>query len=741
VDTTPEVESVSVGGDRPAVEYFSGPAPRVRLSAGYKVGLFVVALGMVLLPLIYVGIIGSVGWGMWWWATHAVNWFFSHSNSGGARFHWMIVLAYISPLVVGLMLLLFMIKSLFSRWRVHEYAVPISHEDHPEIFRFLGQLCRELGAPIPSRVDVTMAVNASAGFRAGFASMFGNDIMLTFGLPLVAGLDCREFAGVMAHELGHFTQRTAMRFGYIIHTVNGWLYRAAFQRDEFEYWLEEATEEGSWSFLVFGFARLFILITRGIMWLLFLAGYAMSSYMSRQKEFHADACAVAVAGTEGFLGMQHKILLLSVSSAQAGVQFQGRVAPKLPDDWSTYIAMLSAQCGGEFQGKVLAAEAKKKTRWDDSHPADVERSERARRANEPGIIQDSRPATVLFNNFRELSRDLTLGSYLLMRRGEPVPETQLFAVEPAQAEAVLDTSPEETAIKSYFGGLGLIVRPVLLGTEPRLSFGMANTKLEQLRQAREFLQQPLLAEYRESLKQVDATMLQAIQANALLQAGVMVDLESFPLCQCDLAGLPDLPGAIHAAQEQLGRAVEPFDQAAGARLLTALSLLRTPEVTAVMPNTQQLQDEVIDLLHVFGRLGAVFPSLLELRREFAGLQTLLDARPQNNSELMDAAVSDLTRRVNEHLARIRAALGSVAYPFEHVKGRITIADYAQGKTYDPDPALMAASGARSHLEMLFALYHRVLGRLIAIATEVEQHLEAGATVQRDVSTQPQQSVL
>jgi hypothetical protein len=130
-----------------------------------------------------------------------------------------------------------------------------------------------------------------------------------------------------------------------------------------------------------------------------------------------------------------------------------------------------------------------------------------------------------------------------------------------------------------------------------------------------------------------------------------------------------------------------------------------------------------------------------LRREFAGLQTLLDARPQNNSELMDAAVSDLTRRVNEHLARIRAALGSVAYPFEHVKGRITIADYAQGKTYDPDPALMAASGARSHLEMLFALYHRVLGRLIAIATEVEQHLEAGATVQRDVSAQPQQSVL
>ena len=723
------------------MEYFSGSAPRVGLSTGYKVGLFVVALGMVFLPLIYVGIIGSLGWGMWWWATHAVNWFFPRSSGGGLRFHWTIALAYLTPLAVGLILLLFMIKSLFSRWRVREYALPISHEDHPEIFRFLGQLCRDLGAPIPSRVDVSMSVNASAGFREGFSSLFGNDILLTFGLPLVAGLGCREFAGVMAHELGHFTQRTAMRFGYIIYTVNGWLYRAAFQRDEFENWLEEATEEGGWSFFVFGFARLFILITRGIMWLLFLAGHAMSSYMSRQKEFHADACAVAVAGTEGFLGMQHKIRLLSVSSEQAGVQFQGRVAPKLPDDWSTYIAMLSAQCGGEFQGKVLAAEAKKKTRWYDSHPSDVERSERAQRANEPGIIQDSRPATVLFNNFRELSRGLTLGSYLLMRRGEPVPETELFAVEAAPAEAVLDTSPEEAAIKSYFGGLGLIVWPVLLGAEPRLSFGMANTKREHLRRARETLQQPLLMDYRENLKQLDARMLQAIQANALLQAGVMVNPESFPLCQCDLASLTDLPGTIQAAQEQLGQVIAPFDQAASARLLTALSLVRTPEVTAVMPNTQQLQDEVIDLLHVFGRLGAVFPNLLELRREFARLQTLLDARAQNNSELMDAAVSDSTQRANDLLAQIRTALGSVAYPFEHLKGHITIADYAQGKTFDPDPADMAASGAQSYLELLFALYHRVLGRLIAIATQVEQHLEAGASVQRQASVQAKKSAL
>jgi hypothetical protein len=38
---------------------------------------------------------------------------------------------------------------------------------------------------------------------------------------------------------------------------------------------------------------------------------------------------------------------------------------------------------------------------------------------------------------------------------------------------------------------------------------------------------------------------------------------------------------------------------------------------------------------------------------------------------------------------------------------------------------LQSPASQSHLELLFALYHRVLARLIAIATQVEQHLEAG----------------
>ena len=46
--------------------------------------------------------------------------------------------------------------------------------------------------------------------------------MLTIGLPLVAGLSLREFAGIIAHEFGHFTQGFGMRLSYVIRQINGW---------------------------------------------------------------------------------------------------------------------------------------------------------------------------------------------------------------------------------------------------------------------------------------------------------------------------------------------------------------------------------------------------------------------------------------------------------------------------------------------------------------------------------------
>jgi hypothetical protein len=60
----------------------------------------------------------------------------------------------------------------------------------------------------------------------GIAQVYlGNDLVLTIGLPLVAGFNLREFAGVLAHEFGHFSQGVGMRISYVIRSISFWFTR------------------------------------------------------------------------------------------------------------------------------------------------------------------------------------------------------------------------------------------------------------------------------------------------------------------------------------------------------------------------------------------------------------------------------------------------------------------------------------------------------------------------------------
>jgi hypothetical protein len=580
-----------------------------------------------------------------------------------------------------------------------------------------------LGAPIPSRVDVQLGVNASASFRAGFSSLFGNDIMLTLGLPLIAGLNCSELAGVLAHELGHFRQRVAMRFGYIIGSINRWFGRAVYQRDELDAALEEIAESGGFGLFVFLMARPAIGITRGILFVLMLCSHALNSFMSRQMEFNADACSLAVTGTEVFLRLNRKLRILDFSESQIFEQLKGRVQPRMPDDLSTYVAIMATQYAGETQGKIFKAAASYKAKWYDSHPSDARRDERARKANLPGLIHDTRPATSLFGNFSKLSKELTSICYGSLRR--PITRAQLFQVE-APDVGVPDTTKQEAAIKKFFGGLGPIMKPLLLDKERRLTPGNSAEKLEQLRQLQQFLKSSNLLEKREALKQNDANLLHALQQQALLQAGLL----NFD------TGIPPAPDtAVLQSSEDWNRLcteIEPFDNAAVQRLMLLLSLVRITPGAAGAANAEELQDEVTGLLHLFGVLSAAFPAVLILRRHFARLQVLLPYHNQPGAASIETVLATEATETSGIIEQIHQALGSTAYPFQHMRANISVVEYIRAKEFDPDAVRMTYKEAESHLQMLFALYLQVLGRLVEVASQVESVAEEKLTTHAQV---------
>jgi len=53
---------------------FTGTIQPTRLSLGYRGGLLVVALAMLLLPLVYLGVIALSGAAVWWHLTHNASW-------------------------------------------------------------------------------------------------------------------------------------------------------------------------------------------------------------------------------------------------------------------------------------------------------------------------------------------------------------------------------------------------------------------------------------------------------------------------------------------------------------------------------------------------------------------------------------------------------------------------------------------------------------------------------------------
>ena len=159
---------------------------------------------------------------------------------------------YLLPLIGGFLLTLVLIKPLFAPRRAEAEGFSLEREEAPELFALIGWICRSLGAPLPSSVYLNCGANAGASLRGGTRGMFGNDIALSIGLPLVAGLNLRQLAGVIAHEYGHLARGKAMRADYFIQHINRWFYDAVYEPDAWDIYLRDRCHDESQGAMVLG---------------------------------------------------------------------------------------------------------------------------------------------------------------------------------------------------------------------------------------------------------------------------------------------------------------------------------------------------------------------------------------------------------------------------------------------------------------------------------------------------------
>ena len=434
------------------------PVEPIELSPLYRVGLVIVAFAMLLLPLVYLALVAAVGYGVWY---HTMNNYTVILSSGGGIGR---VVAYVGPIVVGVLGILFMIKPLFAPKR--EFAPPrtVSPEDEPLIHAYVEALCASLGAPVPRRIDVDMQVNASASFRRGVGSFLGNDLVLTLGLPLTAGMSLGQLTGVLAHEFGHFTQGAAMRFSYVIGSVNHWFARVVYERDAWddrlERWIAESTT--GYGAAILAVSKGFIWFSRRVLWILMQVGGVVSGFMSRQMEYNADLHQARVSGGELFRETHLRLPLLSAAWSQTtaylGEMWRER---RLVDDVvSLFLVEVERLAGSpEVMEQLRGAVEGEKTGPFDTHPSTGDRIRAIEGGSHPPRLTDERPASALFHDFDGLCAESTRAFYEAVL-GEPSEALSLVPTDEAVTEQegriesgkALSTFFMETELLSVGGG-------------------------------------------------------------------------------------------------------------------------------------------------------------------------------------------------------------------------------------------------------------------------------------------------
>ncbi|TAE85235.1 MAG: hypothetical protein EAY81_06655, partial [Bacteroidetes bacterium] len=199
--------------------------------------------------------------------------------------------------VVALMIIFFLIKFLFSSKKTDRSGmIEVTKETEPELFNFIKVLTYETGTPFPKKIFLSPDVNASVSYDSSFWSMFlPVRKNLTIGLGLVNAVNISEFKAIMAHEFGHFSQRS-MKLGSYIYNVNQIIYNMLYDNDGYAKLLDKWAETHDIFYFMAKITLFFVKAIQHFLQIIYSFINKMYASLSLQMEFHADAVAASVTG-------------------------------------------------------------------------------------------------------------------------------------------------------------------------------------------------------------------------------------------------------------------------------------------------------------------------------------------------------------------------------------------------------------------------------------------------------------
>ena len=324
---------------------------------------------------------------------------------------------------LGVIVLIFLIKFMFKSNKAdRSQLLEITAAQEPALFQLIEEIVSQVGCQFPKKIYLSADVNAAVFYDSSFWSMFFPvKKNLQIGLGLVNTVTSEELKAILAHEFGHFSQRT-MKVGSYVYHVNQIIHNLLFDNESYDARIQKwASLSGYFSF----FVAIAVRIVQGIQWLL-SKGYAFVNvnYMalSREMEFHADEVAAHLTGYQPLKNALLRMELADYSFSSVLNHYESRVRDNIKSEnvykeqlhvmkflaQDNEVAFINGlpQPTLEELNKYNKSKLIIKDQWA-SHPATEERISRLEQLNLLPDHQDAYPANKLLKNSELTQQMLT----------------------------------------------------------------------------------------------------------------------------------------------------------------------------------------------------------------------------------------------------------------------------------------------------------------------------------------------
>lgn len=191
-------------------------------------------------------------------------------------------------------LLVFIIRFFFRKQTIDRSGwIEVSKEEQPKLYDIIESISNFLGTNFPQKVYLGAGVDAMVFYDSNFKNIFfpGKENLM-IGLGLVNSMTDIELKTIIAHEFGHFTQRSLNVFSYI-YIENQIIYKMLIDEQYYQTLILKFTQIGRLSWIVIYYSQFIRFILRKAYHVV------LKSYMalSREMEFHADEVSANIGGS------------------------------------------------------------------------------------------------------------------------------------------------------------------------------------------------------------------------------------------------------------------------------------------------------------------------------------------------------------------------------------------------------------------------------------------------------------